>query len=242
MSVLDAYNTRARLAPGLLTVLPVTLAGVALGLKEIPVVTTLFAIASACGLPVLLANTVGVRGRKLQSELARQWGGLPATQAVRHADGHSTGHQRQLWRERLQAVAGHTLPTAAEEAADPADADARFEAAIFDLLERTRDKQTHPLVFEENCTYGFERNLLAMRRPGLLTACITAATLVGAIVISLATSAPLGATSCLIALALVLTMAVVWWKVPSPDRVRVVAERYSDRLLGALTSFQTGTT
>lgn len=235
MPLLDAYSVRARLAPGLLTTLPVGIGMLALGLEEAPVLSSLTGIASACGLPVLLANTVGIRGRHLQMDLARRWGGLPATKAVRHAEGFSTSHQRRIWRERLQAATGHILPDANEEADNPADADARYESAIQDLIERTRDTNAYRLVFEENCTFGFERNMLAMRKAGLWVACLTAVVLGCAVIVDLAANVrSLSLLACSIALLLCAALAFVWWYVPSEARVRAVAERYADRLFGSL--------
>lgn len=50
---LDAYERRARLAPGLLALLPVSVAVTVLGLREAPVVTSIIALFAAAGGPVL---------------------------------------------------------------------------------------------------------------------------------------------------------------------------------------------
>jgi hypothetical protein len=242
MSLLDAYNLRARQAPGLLVILPLPLAGVAIGLDKQPVVSVLLSLLTACGLPILLTNTVGVRGRRLQDALRQRWGGLPATQGVRHRDGYSTVHQRAAWRARLAVVTGYELPTEAEERNDADSADQRYDVALRNLMDRTSNRDEFPLVFEENCTYGFERNLLAVRPAGLALAIVTAVTLGIVLIVDLVSDTSINLWSCLIAFVLVIVLAVVWWRVPRPDRVRVVAERYADRLLGALTKVGTEST
>lgn len=84
---LDDYERRARLAPGLLAVLPIALVILALGLRRLPIVSALLSLVTAVGGPVVLASLVRHRGLRLQAELFRKWGGAPTTKGLR-----LTGH------------------------------------------------------------------------------------------------------------------------------------------------------
>lgn len=55
------------------------------------------------------------------------------------------------------------LPTAEEEANNPAAADEAYEAASAWLLANTRDAGAFRLIFEENMNYGFRRNYWALK-------------------------------------------------------------------------------
>ena len=72
---------------------------------------------------------------------------------------------------------GVAIPTAAEEAVDRDAAYAQFSAVVVLLLGHAKNKAKFPLVFEENCNYGFRRNMYGMRLIGLSVASICATAL-----------------------------------------------------------------
>jgi hypothetical protein len=61
-----------------------------------------------------------------------------------------------------------TVPTAEQEVADPAKADVFYDRCARWLRENTRDRKTYSILFNENITYGFRRNLFALKRPVLI--------------------------------------------------------------------------
>ena len=231
MLIADRYERRTRLTPGLLVVLPVAFVVVGLGLKDQPVLSVATGLLSAVGLPVLLASTVRVRGLAVQSKLFGEWGCSPTTASLRHYGHGASSHQRHLWRTELSAATGHELPTSETELADPPRADAKYESAVSRLREMTRDRKQFPLIFEENCNYGFERNLLGVRRIGLVMSLISVAGLVAAIVVRANVVTPLSLQSLIIALVLDVLLLAMWLLAPSAPRARVVGFRYAERLL-----------
>lgn len=70
------------------------------------------------------------------------------------------------------------MPTAAEEANDPAEADKVYSAAVVWLIGQTRDIKRFPLIFKENVSYGFHRNTFGMRPAGILVAVVTFASVI----------------------------------------------------------------
>jgi len=64
--------------------------------------------------------------------------------------------------------ASSTLPSAQEEADDPAKADAFYGRCGAWLRENTRDTKKFNILFNENVTYGFRRNLFALKWPVLI--------------------------------------------------------------------------
>ncbi|CAE7410645.1 unnamed protein product, partial [Symbiodinium sp. KB8] len=181
MTWLDEYERRARLAPGLLTLLPLLVLLVSLGFRQRPVVAGTIAFLTAAGGPVLLSQVVRHRGLALQRRLWEKWNGSPTTQSLRHSSPVGTPEQRNSWRTELERSTGLNLPTVAEEQLDATGSDARYEVAIARLIELTRNQADFPLLHAENKNYGFERNLLAMRKPGLIVAGSAALVLIAAI-------------------------------------------------------------
>lgn len=77
MMWLNGYEIRARLAPGLLALFPITIAIATLGLKKYPAVAFLGSAISLVGGPLLLAELVRSVGIRAQGQLWLDWGGAP---------------------------------------------------------------------------------------------------------------------------------------------------------------------
>jgi hypothetical protein len=129
---------------------------------------------------------------------------------------------------------GHALTTADEERADPAGADHAYQAAIAVLIARTRGRRTeYPLIFTENCNYGFRRNMLGLRPWGRLLAAAAGIVALAGIACGLTdlVNVPLALLGVVVVVSAAAT--VIWWRVVTPDWVRPVAQAYAERLLEA---------
>jgi hypothetical protein len=166
----DLYSLRARRMPVLLVVLPAFL------LLAVSILhTSTLGIASgsvASALSILSAQLGRDRGRQLQPSLWREWGGAPTTQALRFSGPRSHQQVAQA-HSAIEDVLSLTLPSESEEREDPTAADEQYEAAIVQLIARTRDRRNFPLVFEENANYGFRRNSLGLRPSGVAVCLVT---------------------------------------------------------------------
>jgi hypothetical protein len=220
--MLDAYTRKARLAPAVLAGLPALVLLIAAALK--PTAESSQAAALIAALTLLICSVVRDRGRRIEPELWRAWGGPPTTARLRWLSPEETAATHSL-HERVTATTGIALPDPPSEANAPEQADRDYEHAVLVLRERTRDTTAFPLVFAENAEYGFRRNLLGLRPLALAG---TAITLVASIAL-IASGNPRYAAPAAVAL----SAAAVWWRLIRPDWVRLAAERYADRLLGA---------
>lgn len=219
----DPYTRQARLAPGLLAVLPVSVVAVALGLRDIPVVSAIVGLVVAAGGSVLLAETVRKRGRRLEEQLYRKWGGAPTTQLLRLTgdNAHLNRLQQERWREALADKAQVSLPSLDDEAADPRSCDERYE--VMTAWARTQ-MTDDDLVQHENRSYGFNRNILAMRPVGLPLAVLAVLVLAGAVLVGEPT------VPMLVGLAASVVLVVCWAFWPTEDRVRYAGMRYARQL------------
>ena len=129
------------------------------------------------------------------------------------------------------------MPTAAEEAADPAWADDRYRSATEWLKERCREKSA--LVERENASYGFRRNMLGLKVFGTIIA--FSSVLAGLLYLYLlAGSPPLeefpnvvkqGTAFQFIAIIFAFCMAMFWLFVVTRAWVREGADQYARALL-----------
>jgi hypothetical protein len=162
----DTYTSRARVQPVLLAIGPVV-AFVAVLTPIIPDSTK--TIPLGLGLAAAIAAQLGRdRGQGLEKGLFEGWGGIPTTQLLRFKDARSTSMVHRRHRQLQILVADDfTLPSEADELADPEGSDRIYNDAVAVLRAITRDANTFPLVLEENANYGFRRNMLGLRGIGL---------------------------------------------------------------------------
>lgn len=166
----DPYERKARLTPGLLVALPVIVPLVCVYGPRHALLTAVVGVLGGCGALYALASIARGRGKKLEEALVKAWGGMPTTIALRHRDTSALDSvSRRRYHDAIASKLGITMPTAEEEAADPAKADDVYVGATKRLRELTRNNKG--LLLKENIAYGFHRNMLAMKPVGV-AACI----------------------------------------------------------------------
>jgi hypothetical protein len=171
--LLDPYDLKARLLPGLLVIAPVIFfIGLIFGPKNVTV-TTLLSIIGACGGPYVLATVVRTRGQMAQVRLYKKWGAQPTTILLRHRDIRLPPQTKERYRELAAYKLGMKMPGPAEEASNPADADHAYAALADALRPLTNDNNKFPFVFKELVSYGFNRNAYGVRWIGVLVCVLT---------------------------------------------------------------------
>jgi hypothetical protein len=236
LDITNTYTRRARLTPALIVVLPLGLAVLSWspdGLKSWTVLWSLFVWA---GGTALMAQVARDRGREKEKELFHSWGGKPTTRLLRYAGCENPVLVTRRHAALQKVLANIHLPTELEESAAPQDADHVYDTCVRWLLEQTRDQKKFHLLFEENCNYGFRRNLWGMKPIGIFLCALGFLLGLSAVVIHIeahvAVSAiSYGGVACTVAL---LTFWVFWC---NPTWVKLPAEAYAERLLAASDTF-----
>ncbi|WP_297925879.1 hypothetical protein [Metallibacterium sp.] len=240
----DPYERRARLVPALLVALPLLVPLVCVYGPRNPILTAVLGLLGGCGALYALASVARGRGKKLEEALVKEWGGMPTTIALRHRDSTALDSvSKRRYHEAFSSKLGIGMPTAEEEAADPARADDVYIGATKRLRELTRGGRN--LLLKENIAYGFHRNMLAMKPLGVV-ACVLglAYGLIIAKALQLAplTFAPgkIAAPGLAAALTLLISLAffVAWVFYFDKDSVRRVGFVYAERLFECLPSLQ----
>jgi hypothetical protein len=174
----DDYNRKARLTPALLVSLPIVLSMIAFFPEQVLSWSGLLTVLAWFGVLKFLAQLARNMGVNKQSELYEEWGGKPTTYFLRH---RSTRNKVELARRhsKLQELTGQSMPTLENELADPDLADQTYDTCVKFLLSKTRDHSKFSLLYEENCNYGFRRNLLGMKPYGITLSLIGTLFLVG---------------------------------------------------------------
>jgi hypothetical protein len=159
----DAYTIRARVFPAIIAAIP------ALAMLILLVSWTGFALSSGIatvGLVVIVymfSDFARSQGRKIEPRIYALQGGKPSVTMMRRADTSLDSGMKDRYRDFLASKLGCAAPTTGEEAQNQADADAFYEQAGTWLRENTRNTKKFSILFNENVTYGYRRNLLGLR-------------------------------------------------------------------------------
>ena len=225
------YSVRARLAPAALTAAPALALGIA-GLPLLPGAQKLWTLV-AVGF-VTLASLIARRaGNHVEPDLFDAWGGKPTSARLRYRGAGSTQEVERRHEQVARVLGGWPLPNESDEAANPDQADAEYDAAMKRVIARLRNQPSLRLLNVENRNYGFARNLYGLKRVGQGLALIV---IVISVLIGLAVVARQTWTS---AIPLVLPVAasliaLAFWRQVDSDFVRPSATAYADRVIDGL--------
>ena len=143
----------------------------------------------------------------------RQMGGEPTTRWLSHSDEHLDPMTKSRYHTFLASqIPDWIAPTPEDESASPKASEVAYESAVRWLQERIGNSPRHSLVFKENVSYGFRRNLYGLKSPGLAIAGVcTAANVVVLLIPGLVTvGEPITAASLSLLLCLLSLCAWIW--------------------------------
>ncbi len=160
--MIDKYEIRARITPGLLLCIPVLITVGAIGLDRFGWLTSIFGSASitivlSYGLSMLLRSG----GVTLQEKLYKKWDGPPSTRFLRWSDSTLSDQKKKIIHEKIEKDFNIQLFSINEEKARIKEADRVICDAFDSLREKLRTtKKTGKLWEIHNIEYGFYRNFL----------------------------------------------------------------------------------
>lgn len=159
----DAYSIRARLFPAIIAAAP------ALAALTILISWSNFGLSNAIaslGILVLLfaiADFSRARGRAIEAKLYEKHNGIPSVTMFRRNDDTINSGSKDRYRTFLAEKLGVVAPSAEDERNDQLIADEFYSQCGVWLRQSTRNSKEFPLLFGENVTYGFRRNLLGVK-------------------------------------------------------------------------------
>ena len=177
--LLDDYDLKARVAPGLIVAFPVLVDAV----YAAPILSSwpIFAAGGVCGLALVygLGHVARARGEAIEAKLWEGWGGPPSTRFLRHRDSFFGKDLKASICNLLVKRFQSRLLMPAEEVEDTERADKAIVEAFRQVRQYLRQHDAHGLWYHHDVEYGFSRNLLGCRM--LWTTVALAATVFAAI-------------------------------------------------------------
>ena len=227
--ITDPYERKARLYPALICLFPL-MVGMSITFPKVySTLSGLVALAAAIGGVQFLSHLARDRGKKLEPNLFKSWGGTPSVSILRHSNELISPPAKRKYHSVLETKSKIAAPSVDDENCNPEKADEIYSAWSDFLRGKTRDTKKFPLVFKENINYGFRRNLLGIRWH-----CICSA-LIALVVIFIPSLESLILSENQIAIGLFLVAYVfIFIFVVNRDWVRTVANAYSRNLIEAI--------
>ena len=226
-----AYQLRARVQPLLLVAFPGAVVAYAFGAGD-DFIGRIGGALATFGVVTLLAAVARDRGRELEADLWRDWGGPPTTTMMLSTSASASPALRANREHARRLLPDLGALSDERDAADPEGTRRDIERFVTHLRERTRDRQRFPIVFDANVGYGFRRNILGLRLIGAaVSATAAAAGIIGLVLVALGNlDRPIPG---LLVAVLVAASATVLWLRADEEWVRVQAVRYAEALLAA---------
>lgn len=232
---LDSYSIRARLYPAFIVLSPIFILIVFSFYKNIQVVQIILAFLTTFGFAFLLAQLARDRGKRKEKELYKMWGGKPTTIFLRHREQFLNDVTRNRYSDKIKKLMSITLPTKEEEINDKKYADEMYDACTQFLIGKTRNIKKYNLLFLENISFGFRRNLWGMKPYAIII-------LLMCLIIQIAQNVyfiqndikSILNPELLIPVAIYLLLLGVWIFVFKPSWVREVGFEYAKRLYETL--------
>lgn len=168
MEFLNPYIIRARLFPAILGIAP------AIALLALSITAEGFAVPQVIGTATLgvlfftFSNIARRMGRGAERRLFSDNAGYPKNRMLHRGDSTLDEATKNRYRTKLALLIEEGAPSADEETRDPVGADAYYRRAFAWMRENTRSHEDFQVLFEENITYGFWRNLYGIKWPSLI--------------------------------------------------------------------------
>jgi hypothetical protein len=159
----DAYSLRARLFPAIVAAAPALAAPALLISWKSFGLSNLLATLGLLVLLFAIADLSRSRGKAIEHKLYAEHGGMPSITMFRRNDTTLDAGSKDRYREFLAGKLGVAVPTVEEENTDLRTADDFYAQCGNWLRQNTRDTKKFSILFSENVTYGFRRNLFGVK-------------------------------------------------------------------------------
>lgn len=165
---MDKYSLNARIYPVIILLLPVVIIGISYSIKYESYIQVLSTLGISAALTYFLSNLGRDKGKQIEPNLWKKWGGMPTVQLLSFRNEIIDKHTKRKYHKLLLA-----LSPIEESDIDFENASIDFVSDIYKswtrfLISKTRDTKQFSLLFKENISYGFRRNLWGLKKISLV--------------------------------------------------------------------------
>jgi hypothetical protein len=163
LKLFDSYSRRARIYPALISIAPLVALLVKTSSSDGWTLENAFVMLGVAIAYFVLGLLARRTGKRLEADFFTKWGGKPSVLVLRHDNSLVDSVSKGRYHKFLAGALGVPAPTPETEQHNSSAANQFYESAGNRLRELTRSRSDFPLVFEENVSYGFWRNLRGLK-------------------------------------------------------------------------------
>ncbi|MEN2402596.1 hypothetical protein GKZ90_0022595 [Flavobacterium sp. MC2016-06] len=160
---IDEYSIKARFYPSFIVLIPAIVLSIYYLTNFEQYYHYLTALSVAGLFTFILAQLGRDKGKVKEIQLFQYFGGKPTTQILRHRDAFLDKTTKKRYHFLLSQKLQLQMPTEIEENSDILNADGIYDSCAKYMISKTRDTNVYYLLFKENISYGFRRNLWGMK-------------------------------------------------------------------------------
>ncbi len=243
MKIIDKYSLNARFYPMVLFYLPVLLLGILFSFQFNKITHQLTSLGILSAVFFFIKQIGRDAGKVREKSLWEAWGGAPTTQLLRWRNTTVDINTKKRHHLKLQTLCPvEKMPDQDFENSSPEEADAVYQAWTKYLISKTRDTKKYPLLFTENISYGFRRNLWGLKIYAIVLLIVLMASTYIYYGITTKTYNPISFPGLFIIAEFgLLALILLWIFKVTANWVRIPANVYAERLMEAIESLKTET-
>jgi len=171
---MDKYSLNARIYPIVLLLLPLIVLGIAYSISYKSYIEAITSLGISGVFVYLFSNLGRDKGKQLEPSLWKLWGGAPTTQIFSFDNEIIPLDIKLRYHKKLNKLFPLQFKTSPDfEKSNPDKSKDAYESWTNYLISQTRDLEKFSLLFKENISYGFRRNLLGLKLYGIVFNIIT---------------------------------------------------------------------
>jgi len=232
---MDKYSINARIYPVVILLLPLVVIGITYSIeyeKYLQVLTTLGIISA---LIYFLSNIGRDSGKRKEPKLWKTWGGMPSVQLLSFKNNRIDRFTKQNYHDRLLVLSPIQSESIDFQNSDLEEVEDIYKSWTKYLISKTRDTKKYSLLFKENISYGFRRNLWGLK---LISIVILIITIVGNYVFIGFKNGFLSYQSFpinfFVSEGILLILLMIWLFVITNKWIKIPAFGYAERLLESI--------
>lgn len=165
----DNYALKARYYPVVILFFPIVLIGIIYSFEFNSTLQAFTSIGAVGAFTYLFSQLGRDRGKLKENALWKSWGGSPSVQLLRLRNDRLDYITKQRYHKKLQVLCpGEITPSIEIEEDNPVVADQVYFAWTKYLISQTRDVKKFSLLYKDNVSYGFRRNLWGLKSLAIL--------------------------------------------------------------------------
>lgn len=165
---MDKYSLNARIYPIVILLLPLVIIGLSYSIEYESYLQLLSAIGVSAALIYFLSNLGRDMGKIKEPRLWETWGGMPTVQLLSFQNDIIDKHTKRKYHKILLELSPIIDNDVDFETANLESISEIYKSWTKFLIVKTRDIKKFPLVFKENISYGFRRNLWGLKNISLI--------------------------------------------------------------------------